>query len=148
STAARELLVSTAQQYLGTLATEAHRSRVLQHDIAVAYAKVADIQGKAYNANTGQPKEAIASYQRSIELLEPLVKADPTDITQRSALAQSYLQQSRLLLLAGESERAVAGSLRATDILEALMRAQPGAKSRATLGDAVRIHAMNITLAR
>ena len=147
STAARELLVSTAQQYLGTLATEAHRSRVLQHDIAVAYAKVADIQGKAYNANTGQPKEAIASYQRSIELLEPLAKADPTDLVHRSALAQSYLQQSRLLLLAGESKRAVDGSRRAMDILEALAQEQPGAQSRATLGDAVRIHAMNLTLA-
>ncbi len=146
STAARELLVSTAQQYLGTLATEAHRSRVLQHDIAVAYAKVADIQGKAYNANTGQPKEAIASYQRSIELLEPLVAADPTDSVQRASLAQSYLQQSRLLLLAGETKKAVAGSQRATDILEALARARPDAESRATLGDGVRIHAMNLTL--
>ncbi len=148
STAARELLVSTAQKYLGTLASEAHRSRVLQHDIAVAYAKVADIQGKAYNANTGKPKEAIASYQKSIELLEPLVAADPRDPAQRGSLAQSYLQQSRLLLLIGESKRAVAGSRRATDILEVLAHVEPGAKARAALADGVRIHALNITLER
>lgn len=146
STAARELLVSTAQKYLGALASEAHRNRVLQHDIAVAYAKVADIQGKAYNANTGQPKEAIASYQKSIELLEPLVAADPRDPTQKTALAQSYLQQSRLLLLLAETKRAVAGSRRATDIYESLARTEPTAARRAVLADALRVHAMNVTL--
>jgi tetratricopeptide (TPR) repeat protein len=146
STAARELLVSTAQKYLGTLASEAHRNRVLQHDIAVAYAKVADIQGKAYNANTGQPKEAIASYQKSIELLEPLVAADSRDPGQRTSLAQSYLQQSRLLLLLGETKRAVAGSRRATDIYESLARTEPSVARRAVLADALRVHAMNVTL--
>ena len=148
STAARELLVSTAQKYLGALASEAHRNRILQHDIAVAYAKVADIQGKAYNANTGQPREAITSYQKSIELLEPLVAADPRDAALRSSLAQAYLQQSRLLLLIGESSKAVAGSGRATGILEELARVEPDAKARAALADGIRIHAMNITLER
>jgi eukaryotic-like serine/threonine-protein kinase len=146
STAARELLVSTAQKYLGALATEAHRNRILQHDIAVAYAKVADIQGKAYNANTGQPKEAIASYQKSIELLEPLVAADPREPTQKISLAQSYLQQSRLLLLLGETQRAVAGSRRATDIFESLARTDSSVARRVALADALRVHAMNITL--
>jgi tetratricopeptide (TPR) repeat protein len=119
---------------------------VLQHDIAVAYAKVADIQGKAYNANTGKPQEAIASYQKSIDLLEPLVASDPTDPVQRTALAQSYLQQSRLLLLLGETRRAVAGSRRATDIFEAQARTDQSPTARATLADALRVHAMNLTL--
>jgi non-specific serine/threonine protein kinase/serine/threonine-protein kinase len=146
STAARELLVKTAQQYLGALASEAHRDRTLQHDIAMAYTKVADIQGKAYSANTGQPKEAIESYDKAIELLEPLVAADPTEPSKRTSLAQSYLQRSRLLLQLGESKKAVAGSKRATEIFESLARADPGAATRTVLADAVRVHALNLTL--
>ena len=146
STAARELLISTAQKYLGALASEAHRNRALQHDIAVAYAKVGDIQGKAYNANTGQPKEAVASYQKAIELLEPLVAADPTDAEKQTSLAQSYLQQSRLWLLLGESKKAVAGSKRATEIFETRARMNPSTATRAVFADSMRIHAMNLAL--
>ena len=146
STAARELLISTAQRYLGTLASEAHRNRALQHDIAIAYAKVGEIQGKAYNANMGQPKEAAASYQKAIDLLEPLVAADPTDAAKQMSLGQAYLQQSRLLLLLGESKKAVAGSKRATDIFTSRSRLERSAPIRATLADAMRIHAMNLAL--
>jgi eukaryotic-like serine/threonine-protein kinase len=146
ATSARELLISTAQKYLGTLASEAHRNRALQHDIAVAYAKVAEIQGKAYTANTGQPREAVASYQKAIDLLEPLVAADPADDAKQSSLAASYLQQSRLLLLIGESKRAVAGSRRAADILESLARADQSFKTRTALAESVRVHALNLTL--
>ncbi len=77
ATSARQLLLGTAQQYLTALSSEAHQDRVLQHDIAIAYAKVAEIQGKAYYANTGQPAAAVAGYAKAIELLEPLAAANP-----------------------------------------------------------------------
>ncbi|MEJ1962062.1 MAG: serine/threonine-protein kinase [Gammaproteobacteria bacterium] len=146
STAARELLVSTAQQYLNALSGEAHRDRALQLDIAVAYAKVADIQGKAYHANTGEATAAVENYAKAIELLEPLVAAEPNDLARRSSLAQSYLQQSRLLLLAGETKRAIAGSHRAADIYESIAASRPSAATSASMADAFRVHAMNLTI--
>ena len=78
STAARELLVTTALEYLNTLAAEAGNDRELQQDLAAAYEKVADIQGQAYGpANTGAPRRALDSYAKAIALLEPIVAADP-----------------------------------------------------------------------
>ncbi len=125
ATSARQLLIGTAQQYLTALSSEAHQDLALQHDIAIAYAKVAEIQGKAYNANTGQSAAAVESYARAIELLEPLVAANPADMTTQNALAQSHLQQSRLLVLVGETKKAVAGSRRALDLYERLAQHDP-----------------------
>jgi hypothetical protein len=146
ATSARQLLLSTAQHYLNALGAEAHDDRALQHDIAIAYAKVADIQGKAYNANTGKPTAAIESYAKSIELLEPLVAADAGDTAKQNVLAQSHLQQSRLLVLQGETKKAVAGSRRAVDIYERLAQKDSGATTQGALADAVRVHAVNLSL--
>ena len=78
STAARELLVTTALEYLNTLAAEAGGDRELQQDLAAAYEKVGDIQGQAYGqANVGEPRLALDSYAKAIALLEPIVAADP-----------------------------------------------------------------------
>ena len=144
ATAARQLLVSTALQYLNSLAGEAISDRSLQHDLAAAYARVADIQGKAYSANRGNPTAAVDSYAKAIALLEPLVSVDPADASARNALAQSYLQQSRLLMLLGESKKGVSGSQRAVTLFEDLARANPTTSMRVTLADASRVHAMNL----
>jgi eukaryotic-like serine/threonine-protein kinase len=145
ATAARQLLVNTALEYLNALASEAGHDRSLQHDLASAYAKVADIQGKAWHANTGKPEEAINSYAKAIALLEPLVAADPADSAARHALAQSYLQQSRLLILLGDPKKSAALSQKATDMFEALAAANPTVKARAAFADAARVHGQNLS---
>jgi eukaryotic-like serine/threonine-protein kinase len=142
STAARELLVTTALEYLNTLAAEAGNDRELQQDLAAAYEKVGDIQGQAYGqANVGAPRLALDSYAKAIALLEPIVAADPGNISARSSLAQGYLRRSRLLFVLGEAEQAVAASKNAVAAFEALAQAQPDSATRADLADAYSSHA-------
>jgi tetratricopeptide (TPR) repeat protein len=146
STRARQLLVSTALEYLNELSAEAGNDRSLQHDLATAYTRVADIQGKVNKANTGKPTAAMESYAKAIALLEPLVAAEPTNVRARTLLAQSYLQQSRLLVWLGDPKKAVALSRRAADMFDALARANSTASMRTALADACRVHGVNLTL--
>lgn len=144
STKARQLLVSTALEYLNALESEMGGDLSLQHDLGTAYLKVADIQGKVNKANTGEWIEAKRSYSKAIALLEPLVTSDPRDSVARSSLAQSYLQQSRLFLYSGEPKKALELSTKAFGIFEALAKANPNKGSQIALADAARIHAVNL----
>ena len=142
ATAARELLVTTALEYLNTLAAEAGNDRELQQDLAAAYEKVGDIQGQAYGqANVGEPRLALDSYAKAIALLEPIAAADPGNTVVRSSLARGYLRRSRLLFVLGESAQAVVASQSAVAAFEALAQAQPDTATRAALADAYSSHA-------
>jgi eukaryotic-like serine/threonine-protein kinase len=147
STGARELLVNTALEYLNALEDEAGKDRSLRHDLATAYIRVADIQGKVNRANMGKPLEAMKSYGKAIMLLEPLVAASPTDASSRSSLAQAYLQQSRLLAWQGDPKASIALSQRAAEMFGSLAAADPSPKARIALAEASRVHGINLVLA-
>ena len=148
STAARQLLVTTALEYLNTLAAEAGNDRQLQQDLAAAYEKVGDIQGQAYGpANVGEPRLALDSYAKGIALLEGVVADDPGNVSARSSLARSYLRRSRLLLLLGDSAKAVVASQSAVTAFETLAQMQPDVATRAGLADAYSSHAYTMDMA-
>jgi eukaryotic-like serine/threonine-protein kinase len=146
STAARELLVSSALQYLSALRQEADADPSLRLELAMAYMKVADIQGKVNKANTGNSAAAMDSYAKAIALLEPIVAADRGNSSARDALAQSYLQQSRLLVWAGEPKKAVVLSGKAIGVLESLAATNPAQSARVALADSSRVHAVNLAM--
>jgi eukaryotic-like serine/threonine-protein kinase len=143
STAARELLVNTALEYLDTLAKEVGGDLSLQQELANAYRKVANIQGQAYGANKGQPRAALESYGKSISLLAPVVAANPANRAARTSLAQSTLQQSRLFLLLGEPEKATAASRQAIELYEALAAGSSDKEARKNLANALSVHSYN-----
>ncbi len=147
STEARALLVNTALEYLNTLAAEADEDRELQRELASAYEKVADIQGEAYTANIGEPRAALESYRKASSLLEPIVAADPHDLSAQQSLARAYLEQSKLLLLLGDSANAIATSELAVARFEALAEAQPDAATRRALANGYRTHAYTMDMA-
>ena len=127
ATAARELLVQTALKYLDTLSQEAGTDRDLQLELARAYEKVADIQGQAYNPNTGKPQAALASYDQAIARLTELAAANPVDREVRGALATDHLKRSRLTGLLGGDPQAVASeSQQSVALLEQLLAEKPG----------------------
>ncbi len=147
STEARTLLVSTALEYLNTLAGEAGDDHALRQELAAAYEKVADIQGQAYGAaNKGEPRAALESYTKAVSLLEPIVAADAQNIGARSALARNHLRRSRLLLLLGESKEAASASRQAVTMYEALMETQPDAAMRGGLADAYSANAYTMDM--
>jgi tetratricopeptide (TPR) repeat protein len=130
---ARGLLVETALEYLNTLAPEAGDDRSLQLDLAKAYSKVADYQGRANATNAGKQQEAIASYGKSIELAQRVVTAEPDNLDAQAVLGMGLRSQGRLLLMIGETQGALDSSARAVTIFERLAKLQPGPASSRNL---------------
>lgn len=89
STPARELVVKRAVEYLDSLAREASDDRSLQHELAMAYERVGDIQGYPYNPNIGDAAGALESYRKSLAIREALYKADPSNADEQRGLATS-----------------------------------------------------------
>ncbi len=144
ATRAREVLVSNSLKYLNTLAGEAGQETDLSLEIAAAYEKVADIQGRPYGVSKGDAPAALESYGKAIALLEPIVAAGPGNAQALGALARVTLQRSRLILLQGKPQEALAGTQRAIDLLEPLVRAQPDAENRNRLAAALNAHVINL----
>ena len=80
STKARETLVFHALRYLDNLSKEAGGDYSLQHELAVAYGKIGDVQGRPMFPNLGRSDDALKSYRRSYELLESASAACPESL--------------------------------------------------------------------
>ncbi len=77
STKARETLVEHALRYLDKLSRESREDLALQHELALAYAKVGDVQGRPMFPNLGRSAEALQSYDKALGLLREVSLAQP-----------------------------------------------------------------------
>ena len=77
STPVRQKLVSDALQYLNGL-SEQRQDEDLEREIALAYVKVADVQGNTYNPNLGDTAGAMQTARKAVAHAEPLYKKDPS----------------------------------------------------------------------
>jgi len=77
STHAREQLVHHALRYLDGLRKEAKGDLDLQRELALAYTRVGDVQGRPMFPNLGQTSAAMASYDHALELLKEVSAARP-----------------------------------------------------------------------
>jgi serine/threonine protein kinase/tetratricopeptide (TPR) repeat protein len=100
STAAREMLVKDAVEYLDNLTQDAGDNAQLQHELANAYLQVGRLQGSSYFANLGESDESLKSYSKSIEIFEQLLQKEPKNIeylrNYEVALDQKVLLLNRL----------------------------------------------------
>jgi non-specific serine/threonine protein kinase/serine/threonine-protein kinase len=102
SMAARELLVRRAMEYLESLSREAGNRPDLQHEVAMGYARVAEVQGYLGEANLGQLPTATANFEKANAMLSDLVKRSPGDARIRAdqnrvanMLAHSYASSAK-----------------------------------------------------
>ncbi len=68
ATAARQLVVRKATEYLSALNRESHGDPQLQTELATAYERVGDIQGYPMLANLGDRAGALTSYRESLRI--------------------------------------------------------------------------------
>jgi serine/threonine protein kinase len=118
SIAAREMLVETSLEYLDALNKEAGTDRVLQEELGIAYRRVGDIQGNPSEGNVGDSQAALASYAKSIALLESLYAAHPNDHRVGAVLARSYVQQVLMLFYTKGAEVAQSPMKKAMNLVE------------------------------
>ena len=75
-TEARVMLVEKASEYLDKLNRELAGDATLQMELIDAYLKVGDLQGRPYAQNLGDTNAAHATYQKAVDLIEPLLHSD------------------------------------------------------------------------
>jgi eukaryotic-like serine/threonine-protein kinase len=121
----RERLVKDALEYLDSLAGEANDDPSLQRELATAYEKVGDVQGRTLRANIGDTAGAKDSYRKALRIRETLVVANPKDSSSRSDLADSYREFGRLLWTAGDTAGGLENASKEVVLREALAAENP-----------------------
>ena len=146
-TQGRELVVKRALEYLDRLAGEAKDDVSLQSELAVAYLKVGDIQGKPYSPNLGDTAGAAESYRKGLLILEALNRAQPDSRDVRRDLAAAYMSIGSLLRLRTPNrDEAVENLRKSLSLNEGLVAVEPDnvqyrrqlADNYKFLGDALR----------
>jgi eukaryotic-like serine/threonine-protein kinase len=99
TTAARAFVVKTAQGYLDDLSRSAGSDPELKAELAQAYLRVGDAQGRPRSPNLGDPVGAEASYLRSAALYRSIAPGHPqyaaAAVTSLSDLAFFYTDRVR-----------------------------------------------------
>lgn len=125
STPARELLVKQGLEYLDNLATEASGDQLLQYDLATAYQKVGDIQGRPYAPNLGDTAGAVQSYRKSLEIFEKLTQDNPQNQQFAFDLSIGTERVGDILARTGDTAGAIQHYTQAFDLQKTLLAAAP-----------------------
>lgn len=104
STAVREMLVKDATTYLDNLSKDLENDTDLEYELALAYLKLGDVQGKIYAANIGNTAGARESYQKAVNLLELVIAKKTDDASAQENLIKAYDSIVFLMARTGESE--------------------------------------------
>jgi non-specific serine/threonine protein kinase/serine/threonine-protein kinase len=126
STAARELLVRRALEYLENLSHEAGGNQDLQREVAIGYERVAEVEGFLGSSSLGRVRPALENFQKSEEILAKLLARRPED----ASLQQDYLrvanQLARSYANVGNFQRAQEQVHKNVSFAEVALRARPG----------------------
>jgi non-specific serine/threonine protein kinase/serine/threonine-protein kinase len=142
TTAARNLLLDRAVQYLDRVAKDADGDSELQRELAFGYQRLATVQGDATVSNVGQVSAAEISSQKATALFETVARANPANtgdqlnvamIHRQKALSDAYYPDGR-----PEIERALA-------ITDGLMRTD-GANSKVRMERAMELQVLAASL--
>lgn len=125
STPARRELVQEAITYLDRLATESQNDVSLKTELALAYRKIGDVQGRPFVANLGDTTGALQNYRKSFVLLTQLATAQPVNGSIQLELATSYERLGEIQALQGESTSARQCFRQSQTILEHLANLEP-----------------------
>ena len=125
STKARKLLVEKALEYLNKLEADAGNDANLQHEIAMAYLKIADVQGQVFEASLLQTDEAEINYRKALQILEKTVEAEPKNFEFRRDLALACYRFAEALRGGNDLTEALSLEKRSAEIYEPLTKEQP-----------------------
>jgi tetratricopeptide (TPR) repeat protein len=90
STRAREILVRQALVYLDNLAKESADNTPLQMELASAYLKIGDVQGRPYQPNLGDTKGALDSYRKALTIAAAAAETEPESDALRALVADAH----------------------------------------------------------
>ncbi len=121
STGARKLLVTRVLERLDRVAIDARGDRQTQLDLAVAYNRLADLQGSAYDQNLGDPSGALTSIDKAIALAAAWTGHNSSDQEALHALANAQLSRGKILFGTSPIRLAIASTQAAIASYERLI---------------------------
>lgn len=101
ATGLRGKLVERALEYLDRLDRESHDDMELRRELASAYEKLGDVQGRPNVANIGNSALALECYRKALAIREE-VRARRNDVVARQDIASTYSRLSALAKLMGD----------------------------------------------
>jgi serine/threonine protein kinase/tetratricopeptide (TPR) repeat protein len=125
STAAQELLVRRALEYLQSLARDAGNDAGLQREVALGYERVGMVQGYVSESNLGQVAAALASFQKAEEILGRLSARAPSDRSLRRDVYRVMNELGRTYGVSGQFQKASDIARQSLAQAEAAFRDQP-----------------------
>ena len=126
ATATREMLVKDATEYLDNLSQDAQDNPALSQELALAYLKIGNVQGQTNIANLGDSGGALASYRKSVGILEDLSRRDPQNVEYLKNLHQASQQAAYLLVRVQRWQEAEGAGQKLLDIGQRLVALEPG----------------------
>ena len=129
STKVREKLVKDALAYLDVLSGQAQNDNSLQRELAAAYLKVGDVQGRPYTSNLGQSDGALASYRKAVTILDHLSAGAPSDKEVISELATAHERIGNIQLRKGDFADALAQNQKALAMRQTLLSGDPSSRT-------------------
>jgi non-specific serine/threonine protein kinase/serine/threonine-protein kinase len=125
TTSARALVVKGALEYLDSLAKEASGDRQLQLELATAYQRVGEAQGRPGSSNIGDRVGALASYRHALAIRKALAASGPPDLALQRDLATNYERIGDVLLITGNPGEALTNYRESYAIRKDLLAASP-----------------------
>ncbi len=110
STAARELVVRRALEYLNQIAAEAHNDPATLRDLAAAYERIGRIraeEGHPHLGGTGSFQQANELYEKALAIRQNLAATNPGDVTLQFELLGTMLNVARIYEQFGKLDRAL-----------------------------------------
>jgi non-specific serine/threonine protein kinase/serine/threonine-protein kinase len=121
----REMMVKDAIQYLDSLNSDAGKDMELNLELAQAYLKIGDMQGKPYHPNLGDTYGALLSYQKALALCESVILPSSTNAEHLRLNSLLHSSTGALLVRAGKSDEASEHLQKAESLCERGLRISP-----------------------
>jgi non-specific serine/threonine protein kinase/serine/threonine-protein kinase len=133
STPARKRLVELALQTLDNLASQSTEDAALLPDLATAYLRVGDVQGRPGFPNLGDTGAALTSYRKSLQIREALPANLTNSIDARRELATNDDRIGDALRLTGDPSNALVSYRSAFAVRQELVKASADPEIRGDL---------------
>ena len=140
ATAAKGLLLTRAAEQLDAIALETPDDPALLEELAVAYHRLADVQGLAGSANLGDRPAALINHRKGLALRTRISERSPNDLEAKSRLVESLLSTAGV---EDDAARALEQTKSAVALAESLHRSR-GTEPRFIRGLASAHYAMGV----
>lgn len=125
ATKARELVIRKGLEYVDSLAAEARGDLRLNKELAEAYRRLGDVQGKLGTSNAGDTKGALESYNKALALVQEITEAEPASFGNLRALATCYENVGLALRALGRTNDAIDAFAKQQQAVEKMAALKP-----------------------